>query len=57
MLPNQRKTVTLEEMTYSNMLAVNAVVELFDEKGIISKAEVMEPIRKLQLDAHRGRPS
>lgn len=51
------KTVTAEEMTYSNMLSVNALVELLDEKGILSKAEVLERIKKLQADVHREGPS
>jgi hypothetical protein len=53
MRPKERKTVTLEEMTYSNMLSVNALVELLGEKGIVSKAEVLERIRKLQVEARR----
>jgi hypothetical protein len=40
-------------MTDSNMLSVNALVELLDEKGIVSKAEVLERIRKLQAEARR----
>ena len=30
----KRETVTAEEMSYSNMLTVNALVELLDEQGV-----------------------
>jgi hypothetical protein len=30
---HKRETVTAEQMTYSNMLTVNALVELLDERG------------------------
>lgn len=53
MRPKERKTVTLEEMAYSSMLSVNALVELLDEKGIVSKAEVLQRIRKLQAEVRK----
>jgi len=34
--PNKRPTVTFEELTYSNMLTLNALVELLTEKGVLS---------------------
>lgn len=29
--------VTMQEMVYSNMLTINAVVKLLDERGVLSK--------------------
>lgn len=43
----------MEQMVYSNMLSVNALVELLDEKGILPKAEVLERIRNLQANAQK----
>lgn len=31
---HKRETVSAEQMTYSNMLTINALVELLDERGI-----------------------
>lgn len=39
--PN-RQTVSFEELAYSNMLTLNALVELLAEKGLVSKREVLE---------------
>ena len=46
---HKRETVTPEQMTYSNMLTVNALVELLDERGIIPKRDVLERIKELQV--------
>ena len=43
-----RQTVTFEQLTYSNMLTLNALVELLTEKGVLSKPEILERIEKLQ---------
>ena len=42
------QTVTFEQLTYSNMLTLNALVELLTEKGVLSKPEILERIEKLQ---------
>jgi hypothetical protein len=34
--PPTRKTVSFEELSYSNMLTLNALVELLSEKVILS---------------------
>jgi hypothetical protein len=46
--PPERKTVTFEELSYSNMLKLNALVELLTEKGVLTKPEILERIKKLQ---------
>ena len=43
-----RQTVSFEELAYSNMLALNALVELLAEKGLLSKQEVLERVKQLQ---------
>jgi hypothetical protein len=44
---HKRETVTAEQTTYSNMLTVNALVELLDERGITLKRDVLERIKVL----------
>jgi hypothetical protein len=47
-----RKTVTFEELTYSNMLTLNALIELLAEKGVVGKQEILDRVKQLQ--APRG---
>jgi hypothetical protein len=47
-----RTTVSCEELAYSNMLVQEAVIQLLDEKGLLSRAEVMERLK--QLSAQTG---
>jgi len=46
-----RETITFEELAYSNMLTLNALVELLIEKGLLSKQEVLDRVRQLQSQA------
>ncbi len=45
--PPKRSTVTFEQLTYSNMLTLNAPIELLNEKGVLSKHEILGRVRKL----------
>jgi hypothetical protein len=49
-MSNQEKRVTVrvEELAYSNMMTLNALVELLEEKGIVSKRQVLDRIKRLQ---------
>ena len=51
----KRQTVTFEELAYSNMLMLNALVELLSEKGVVAKAEVLDRIKKLQGKTGAGK--
>lgn len=44
------QTVTFEQLRYSNMLTLNALVELLTEKGVLSKSEILGRIKKLQSE-------
>ena len=46
-----RQTVSFEELAYSNMLTLNALVELLTEKGLLSKQEVLERVKQLQVQS------
>ena len=52
---HKRETVKPEQMTYSNMLTVNALVELLDEHGIIPKRDVLARIKALQASVQSSR--
>jgi hypothetical protein len=41
---------SFEELAYSNMLIVQALVELLGEKGLLENAEVMERVKKLRRE-------
>src|SRR5271168_1032872 len=45
-------TASFEELAYSNMLIVQALVELLGEKGLLENAEVMERVKKLRRETH-----
>ena len=51
---SNRPTVTFEQLSYSNMLTLNALVELLTEKGVITKPEILERVKKLQTETKVG---
>jgi len=46
----RRGTRNFQELVYSNMLTLNALVELLSEKGLLAKQEVSERVKKLQAE-------
>lgn len=44
----KRQTTTFEQLSYSNMLTLTALVELLTEKGVLTKPAIVERIKKLQ---------
>jgi hypothetical protein len=51
-----RATVSFEELAYSNMLIVQALVELLAEKGVLTQKEVTERIQKLKKETQTNKP-
>jgi len=45
-----RTTVSFEELAASTMLLQEALIQLLDEKGLVSKAEVMERLKQLRAE-------
>ena len=43
------ETVSFEELLMSNVYTQEALVNLLEKKGIITKAEVLEEIKRLRL--------
>lgn len=48
--PPSRQAVTFEEITHSNMLTLNALVELLTEKGVLTQADILERVKRLQSE-------
>jgi len=48
-----RQTVSFEELAYSTMLQVQALVELLEEKGFLTQHEVLERVKQLQAHAKK----
>jgi hypothetical protein len=51
----RRGTRNFQELVYSNMLTLNALVELLSEKGLVAKQEVSERVKKLQAEMQARR--
>jgi len=49
-MSKQRKpeTLTTEEMTRLNTLTINALIELLNERGVLSEKDLLERIRIMQ---------
>jgi hypothetical protein len=44
------QSVSVDELAISNMLKLNALVELLDEKGLLGKQEVLERVKRLRAE-------
>ncbi len=55
MSKNERTTVPLGDLVFSSIITLNAVVELLEEKGILTKQEVLDRTKKLGEEARAGR--
>ena len=49
-MSNQEKRVTVgvEELAYSDMMTLNALIELLEEKSVVTKQEVLDRVKRLQ---------
>jgi hypothetical protein len=45
---DKRVTVSVEELALSNSVTLAALVELLEEKNLISRAEVLERIKRIR---------
>ena len=50
-MADDRVTVQVEDVAFSNTVSIEALVELLDEKGIISKQEILERVKTLGQEA------
>ena len=45
----KRKTVTYEEIAYSNMMSIEALVSLLTRKGLITQQEILDELKAIKL--------
>ena len=47
-MSEQRDQVTIDELAISNMISIEALAKVLMAKGIVTKDELMEEVRKLK---------
>ena len=45
----ERKTITYEEIAYSNMMSIEALVSLLTRKGIITEREILNELKAIKI--------
>ncbi len=45
----ERKTITYEEIAYSNMMSIEALVSLLTRKGIITEQEILDEMKAIKI--------
>ncbi len=45
----ERETVTYEEIAYSNMMSIEALVSLLTRKGLITEREILDELKAIRL--------
>ena len=51
---DRKETVSIEELTISNMYVQEALVNLLTRKGILTKEEILEEIRLIKEKSLKG---
>ncbi len=46
--PNRRKREAFAVLTYSNMLTLNALVQLLTERGVVTSKEILDRVRRFE---------
>ena len=49
-MPGKNQLVSKDEILISNMLEIEAIIQILERKGITTKDEIMEEIKKLQVE-------
>jgi hypothetical protein len=49
--PNRRKREAFAVLTYSNMLTLNALVQLLTEKGVVTSEEIFDRVKRFEDQA------
>jgi hypothetical protein len=53
--PNRRKREAFAVLTYSNMLTLNALVQLLTEKGVVTSEEIFDRVKRFEDQAKAPR--
>ena len=49
-----KETATFEEVLMSNVYTQEALINLLEKKGLITKKDLLEEIRRLRLEHNKG---
>ena len=49
-MPDKNQLVSNDEILISNVLEIEAIIQILERKGITTKDEIMEEIKKLQVE-------
>lgn len=52
-MAQERQEVSFEELAFSNMLSIEALVRVLIRKGIITQEEILQEIREIQKDQNK----
>lgn len=55
--PDRRKREAFAVLTYSNMLTLNALVQLLTEKGVVTGEEILDRVKRLEDQANTPKPA
>ena len=51
----ERKTISYEEIAYSNMMSIEALVNLLTRKGLITQQEVLDELMAVRARDEKGK--
>ena len=51
---DNKQTVDLKELLMSEVMTSEAIINLLDKKGIVSKQELMEEMKRVQASMTKG---
>ena len=49
-MAEKRREVTIEEIALSNMFSIEAIVNLLDSKGLVTKQEILVEIQRIKTE-------
>lgn len=52
---DSKEIVSFKELLLSNVYTQEALLNLLERKGILTKKEVLEEIKRIQAEQHKGR--
>ena len=49
----KRKSISYEEIAYSNMMSIEAIVSLLTRKGLITQQEILDELKAIRVRDER----
>jgi len=54
--PERRNREAFAVLTYSNMLTLNALIQVLADKGVVSQAEILDKVKQLERQIQDRQP-